>query len=331
MIDRLSYVEADGTDPYANLALEAYLLDTVEEGQCILYLWRNARTVVIGRNQNAADECDISALEEDGGHLARRLSGGGAVYHDLGNLNFTFLVRTPDYSLEAQNAVVLGAVRACGVHALRTGRNDLTTPDGRKFSGHAYYHTRDASYHHGTLMVDVDTAPLQRYLRVSPLKLASKGVRSVRSRVVNLAELAPGLTVETLKAALADQFGVVFGAPVETLTRDALDEVRLEQLRARFSSPVWILRDSRPLDASCTRRFDWGTVRLDLSTRAGHVADVMLWSDGLEADAIEAAPRALAGCPVEPAALVRRLVETGASEDMARDLAGVIMDIATDD
>ena len=152
MIERISVIDADGTDPYRNIALEECLLHDVRPGQCILYLWQNQRTVVLGRNQNALDECDVTALERDGGHLARRLSGGGAVYHDLGNLNFTFLVPTADYDQRAQTETILGAVRAMGVDAMRTGRNDLVV-DGRKFSGHAYYHTGDKSYHHGTLMV----------------------------------------------------------------------------------------------------------------------------------------------------------------------------------
>ena len=194
MLHTLSVLTAEGTDPRRNLALEATLLHQVRPGEEILYLWQNQRTVVIGRNQLATNECRIQALEADGGHLVRRLSGGGAVYHDLGNLNFTFLTCRRDYDVTRQTEVILQAVRALGIPAERNGRNDLTV-DGQKFSGHAYYQTGDQCYHHGTLMVSVDLAPLEGYLNVSPLKLQAKGVASVRARVGNLADFCPGLTI----------------------------------------------------------------------------------------------------------------------------------------
>ena len=172
MLRRLYAIAAEGTDPYENLALEAYLLERVQPGECILYLWQNQRTVVIGRNQHASNECRIQALEADGGHLVRRLSGGGAVYHDLGNLNFTFLTVRRDYDVARQTETILQAVRALGIPAEKNGRNDLTAAGG-KFSGHAYYQTGEQCYHHGTLMVSVDLSPLAAYLQVSPLKPVS--------------------------------------------------------------------------------------------------------------------------------------------------------------
>ena len=107
MINRLSYFISSSTNPYLNLAVEEYLLETVKPNQLILYLWQNERTVVIGKNQNAWKECRFQELEADGGHLARRLSGGGAVFHDLGNLNFTFLIPSSDYDLSKQMSVTV--------------------------------------------------------------------------------------------------------------------------------------------------------------------------------------------------------------------------------
>ena len=166
MISTLKQITTDCTDPYRNLAAEKLLTRDVREGECILFLWQNRRTVVIGRNQNAWEECRVRQLEEDGGHLARRLSGGGAVYHDLGNLNFTFAVRKNDYDPEKQSDVIRRAAEKLGIAAERTGRNDLEA-GGRKFSGSAYYETRGRCFHHGTVMMDVDTDALAAYLTVS--------------------------------------------------------------------------------------------------------------------------------------------------------------------
>ena len=138
MISSLHIYQASGSDPFENLAREQVLLEQGPADGLILYLWQNQNTVVIGRNQNAYKECRTSLLEEEGGKLARRLSGGGAVFHDLGNLNFTFLVRTEDYDKDKQTDVILRAVQALGIQAEKTGRNDLTI-DGQKFSGHAYF------------------------------------------------------------------------------------------------------------------------------------------------------------------------------------------------
>ena len=134
MIEKLYTIESGSLNPYLNMGLEEYLKYHTGREECILYLWQNERTVVIGRNQNAWKECQTEELEGDGGYLARRLSGGGAVFHDLGNLNFTFLVRKENFNVEKQTEVILRAVNSLGIHAEKSGRNDITV-DGCKLFG----------------------------------------------------------------------------------------------------------------------------------------------------------------------------------------------------
>ena len=247
MIHKLKILRGESTDPHYNLAVEQVLLESVEEGECVLYLWRNANTVVIGRNQNAWKECRGTLLYDEGGKLARRLSGGGAVFHDLGNLNFTFLLRQADYDLDRQLSVIEGAVRSLGVDAVRSGRNDILA-DGKKFSGNAFYKNGVQAYHHGTLLVDVDMDKLSRYLSPSKAKLAAKGVDSARSRVVNLRELVPGLTIAMLIDALEHSFAACYGAEPEHITEAELDPAAVEALRQRNASWDWLWGRKMPFD-----------------------------------------------------------------------------------
>lgn len=304
MIDRIAIYESEGFDPHRNLALEQHLLETVLGGCCLLYLWQNERTVVIGKNQNAWAECRTTALFADCGKLARRLSGGGAVYHDLGNLNFTFLMCEEDYDLKRQLSVIR---RACGLVGIETeisGRNDVLA-SGRKFSGNAFYHHEGRAYHHGTLLVDTDAEAMSRYLSPSKAKMQAKGVESVRARVVNLRELNPALTVDILKAAMKQAFAEVYGLPVSV--PPVINEARVKELTAHYASDAWLFGRKLPFTFRCEQRFSWGGIELQLSVDRGVITDAAVFSDDMDPETAPKLQAALKNCPFSLDALQRRI------------------------
>lgn len=286
MIKKLRWIETLNTYPYKNLAMEEYMTTHNVDEECILFLWQNRRTVVIGKNQNCWKECRVNALETDGGYLVRRLSGGGAVYHDLGNLNFTFMVKQADYDVNRQLQVIITALSLLGVHSQQTGRNDITV-DGRKFSGNAFFRKGDFRFHHGTLLLDVDTEQMARYLNVSAEKLSSKSVSSVKSRVVNLKELCPGLTVEILKEKLVEAFSQVYGMEAVELTEASFPSYEIQRLTERFESWDWKYGRKIPFEYSVESRFDWGEVQLQFHVNQGLILDVVVYSDSMELELIE--------------------------------------------
>ena len=291
------YIPTD-LNPYRNIALEAYLLETVPRETCVLYLWQNRRTVVVGRNQNSWAECRVNQLESDGGFLARRLSGGGAVYHDEQNLNFTFLMHNVDYDVPRQLEVVLRAIRSFALNAEKTGRNDLTI-DGRKFSGNAFYKSGDFCYHHGTLLIDTDTEAMHRYLSVAPEKLQGKGVASVKSRVVNLKGLCPTLTVSALREALITAFGRVYDRRPNPLDATIFNSTRIEQLENHFASWGWRFGRNIPFTWKAQRRFTWGGIQLQFLVEHGKVSDAQFYSDAMAGEFIRSLPAYCIGRPFD--------------------------------
>ena len=294
MVEKITYIESGQFHPYKNLAVEEYLLLHCEPQECILYLWQNQNTVVIGRNQNAWKECKVESLEENGGYLARRLSGGGAVYHDLGNLNFTFLVSKENYSIDRQLEVIVKAVQKLGAKAEKSGRNDILI-DGKKFSGNAFYEQEQHCYHHGTLMMNVNKEMLSKYLTVSKEKLQSKGVDSVKSRVTNLVDYIPDLTLEALKKALREAFEEVYGLTSNECKMEDLDQKEIEQRTKHFSS--WDWRYGRKIDFQyeISKRFPWGQMNIQFQVDQGKIADVNVYSDSLKPMTIEKLPKYLKG------------------------------------
>lgn len=310
MIRRIGLYESASHDPYYNLAVEQRLLETVGEGQCVLYLWQNENTVVIGKNQNAWKECRTSLLEAEGGKLARRLSGGGAVYHDLGNLNFTFLMPQTDYDLDRQLKVIQEAVGSLGISTERSGRNDVLA-GGRKFSGNAFYKNGAQAYHHGTLLVDVDTGRMGRYLNPSKAKLRSKGVDSVRSRVVNLRELNPDVTISGLKIALAEAFSRVYGLPLERIAPGSLDADAVEALRKRNGSWEWLYGKKLPFTYECEGRFPWGGVQIQARVEGGIVREAKVYTDAMDCALASGVEQALTGCRFSREELEQRISDAG--------------------
>lgn len=303
MVHKICHYLGESVDPYQNLAIEQYLMETVGEDSCILYLWQNRQTVVIGRNQNAWAECRTTELNRDGGHLARRLSGGGAVYHDMGNLNFTFLVSKKNYDLQKQLQVIVTACRNLGLNAQITGRNDVTIA-GRKFSGNAFFDSKGQAYHHGTLLVDVDMAQLGQYLMPSKAKLQSKGVDSVRSRVGNLRELNSDITIEAMKAALTDSFSTIFNNSVEKIAVSPHPD-----LLERYRSWEWNYGQKLPFSFQWEDRLSFGCVRIEASVENGIIRRARVYTDAMDWQLPRRLEAALTGTRLDRAELTKKAPE----------------------
>lgn len=304
MIDRLSLIRSRSTDPRHNLALEAVLLETAAEDGMILYLWQNDNTVVIGRNQNILKECNLKNTERDGVTIVRRPSGGGAVYHDLGNLNFTMITDDRNFDIPRQTKIIMNALRKLGIETEMSGRNDILY-QGKKISGNAYQHHHGFSLHHGTLLVDSDLAKMPLYLNSDPSKLKAKGVDSIRSRVMNLKEICAEAETGTLMRLIQESCREEFNL---TATEDSvIDETLLKREEERFASREWTYGKNPPYDLELETRFAWGGLRLELQVREGKIEDLSVWSDAMDAGIGTRLKECLCGCVCTPSYMYEAL------------------------
>ncbi len=333
----LLILTTDLTNPWNNLALEEYLMglcesDLTEAGDrpygAILFLWQNRHTVVIGRNQNAWAECKTGLLEDEDGFLARRGTGGGAVYHDLGNLNFSIILPRAKFDLGESFQVILDAVRALGLDAVRSGRNDILL-DGRKFSGNAFRYMKGVALHHGTLMVDTDVEPMMRYLTVSDSKLKSRAIKSVKSRVINLREAKDDLTIAELMDAVGNSFAEQYGkgrAIVRKTVAEFPRDEKLADLEALYASWQWRYGRAIDFDAQVeTERFPWGQADIRFKVAQGIIADTTIYSDALDSDFIDCIAQSLIGVPFTSREMAKRVESLGNAYETVGDIPQTVI------
>ena len=296
-MSKLQVVISNQYNPFLNRAVEQYLTDHQEEDTVTMYLWKNQRTVVIGYNQNPYSECNVQLLLDDGGHLMRRGTGGGAVYHDLGNINFSFVADKRLYDVRKQLSVIQDALLSYGLQTEISGRNDLTC-EGRKFSGNAFAKGQKNNLHHGTILIKTDGAMMQRYLIVDKAKLMKNGVKSVASRVINLSELVPELTSENIKQPLIASFEKIYEGKASVIGFGTLINIpEVQAIQAEISSHDFLFGRWEQFKTTKKDRFPWGGVEISLQIDEANacIKDIQIASDCLEPEAIQRAETLLRG------------------------------------
>lgn len=266
----MKYLINPSTDPHFNMSLDEYCLEQVSSEEPFFFLWRNRPAVIIGLNQNAYSEVNLDYLREHGIILARRVTGGGAVYHDLQNMNYTIIGK------DVSPQPMVDALRKLGVPAELTGRNDIFV-EGRKVSGYARRVWHDREIVHGTLLYDVDLDTLGKVLDTPGSKMNAKGIASVRSHVANLKEYLPRFaSLDELQAALLE---IISDGDAEMkLSEEQLDEVRRIS-EEKFSTWEWIYGHSHEADFSSRAKLPCGTVEAHVCLDRGIITRIEFGGD----------------------------------------------------
>lgn len=284
-------IDLESTNPYKNLASEYAYYTNLKEDEVIFLLWQNSPCVVMGRNQNVYQELDLEYINKEAILPVRRFTGGGAVYHDLGNLNFTFISSMKNKDMDKWMAIVLGALEKSNIRGKLDGRNDLTV-DGKKFSGMAFIEDDEKFMVHGTLMVDLDLSVLEKCLTPDISKFTGKGIKSVRYRVLNLKDLDKDLDINTLKENLIASFKDFY--PLSKEEAHQLQDGEIETYK-KISEDQWIFGKNEK--AHIERRYYHKDKPLDFEFWIENdiIKNVKVYSDSLDLKALEALKSSLEG------------------------------------
>ncbi|MDR2708791.1 MAG: lipoate--protein ligase [Elusimicrobiota bacterium] len=277
------YLHSPSTDPYFNLALEQIVFDDFDARQSYFMLWQNDNTIVVGKNQNTAEEINAAFVKEKSINVVRRLSGGGAVYHDLGNLNFTFITDVKDcarLNLAFFCEPIVKTLKGLGIEDVQIdGRNDITIA-GKKFSGNAQYIKRGRIMHHGTIMFDSDLSTVSKALNVLPDKIVSKGFKSVKSRITNiLPHLKNKITLKEFENVLIENIFDKNDFKNYTLTDEDLKKVYI--LRdEKYATWQWVYGASPEYSVKKKRKFEGcGSIEVLMKVVGGKILDIHFYGD----------------------------------------------------
>lgn len=290
-----------------NLSVEEYFLNTVTDEMCVLFIYQNEPAVVIGKNQNPWQECRTQFLKNEQAKLARRLSGGGAVFHDQGNINVSFICGKGRYEREKQFTVIIEALKKLGISVQLNQRYDLTV-ENRKFSGSAFCYRNNNVLHHSTLMVSVDVEKLNRCLKSTDHHINSNAVRSTPSDVVNLREITPSITESEVCEALIVSFKEHYGEHprIICIENDSHTE-SLEQIYDKHASWEWQYGYTPSFNLTLSNRFSWGYVEFRLYVEKGCITQSEISSDRIEKRATGTIIKALCGSVLSADAIVQSL------------------------
>lgn len=270
------------TDPRINLAIEEYALKNLDINETYLLFYINEPSIIIGKNQNTIEEINTEYVEGKGIHVVRRLSGGGAVYHDLGNLNFSFITKDDGESFHnflKFTEPVINALKELGVNAELSGRNDIIA-EGRKISGNAQFSTKGRMFSHGTLLFDSEIDSVVSALKVKKDKIESKGIKSIRSRVANISEfLNDKITIEEFRGELLKN---IFGGMNEIQEYKLTDEdwKNIHQLsKERYQNWDWNYGKSPKFNLQHSHRFPVGQIDIRLEVAKGKIENCKIYGD----------------------------------------------------
>ncbi len=315
----LKVIHSTFTDAYQNLAMEEFLLKSIQPETIILFLWQNDNAIVLGQNQNPYLQCNIDYVNRKQIKIARRLSGGGTVFHDMGNLNYTVISYERDFNKRINFELLLNALCNLGIQAKQSGRNDITVGNF-KISGTAFYSDEKVCLQHGCILVNTDLEKMFLSLKVKKDKIIGKDIASVRSRVTNISTINPHITIEQLCLAIQTEFCKAYSDYTNQSVLDLTMPEVYYQLLQKYSSWEWNMGKQLETKIILYDRFSWGDCSVIFEIEGGYIRDVGIYTDSLETDIFHIIENTLCNTRFVKQKIMKAL-------DSLMDQTGVVSDI----